>query len=324
MRPSSPLPPPAYSSARAMAPDEWGLLLTLSLLWGGSFLFNAIAVRDLPPFTVVLLRVGLAALALHGICALRGLPVARSGAVWRAFLVMGLLNNALPFSLIVWGQTQISSGLASILNATTPLFTALVAHAFTTDERLNAGRVAGVLFGLLGVAVLIGGDALAALTDDVAGQLACLSASLCYAFAGVYGRRFKAMGVAPMQTATGMLTASSLLLLPLVLLVDQPWNLPAPGWDAIGAVAGLALVSTALAFILYFRLLARIGASNLVLVTFLIPAFAILLGVAVLSEAVEIRHLAGLLLIGLGLAAIDGRPVRALRAAVGQRTRQAD
>jgi drug/metabolite transporter (DMT)-like permease len=290
-----------------MSPLDWSLLLALSILWGGSFFFVGVAVKALPPFTLVLLRVAIAAAALHLVRRVSGTAMPWDGATWRAFFGMGLLNNAIPFSLIVWGQTHIASGLASILNATTPLFTVLIAHVLTADERLTKGRVAGVLIGLAGVIVLIGPQALAGLGKDVMAQLAVLGAAISYGFAAIFGRRFKRMGVPPLATAAGQVTASSLLLLPVALLVDRPWALASPGLAAWAAVAGLALLSTALAYVLFFRILASAGAVNLMLVTFLIPVSAIVLGSAFLGEALAPADYFGMALIGLGLAAIDGR-----------------
>jgi drug/metabolite transporter (DMT)-like permease len=298
---------------RPMTSAEWSMLLLLSVLWGGSFFFNGVALRDLPVFTVVAGRVALAALILLAVCRATGVSLALGRRVWLALLVMGLLNNVLPFSLIVWGQTAIASGLASILNATTPLFTALVAHAFTPDEKLTPARVFGVVAGLVGVTAMIGGEALSGLGAGVAAQLACLAAALSYALAGVWGRRFRRMGVAPLATATGQVAASSLILVPLALVIDAPWTLPTPGPDSLAAVIGVAALSTALAYLLYFRILATAGATNLLLVTFLIPVTAILLGVLFLGETLAPRHLLGVATIGVGLAAVDGRLLRALR-----------
>ena len=295
-----------------MRAREWSLLILLSILWGGSFFFAKVALAELGPFTVVFFRVGLAALALNVVASVVGQSLWRANTPWRELVVMGALNNALPFSLIFWGQTTITSGLASILNATTPLFTVLVAHALTPDERMTVRKLFGVLAGLAGVAILIGPD----LGGGIWGQIACLAAALSYAFAGVYGRRFQAMGVAPMQAAAGQVTASTTLILPIMLIVDRPWELAAPPSVVVwAALAGLALLSTALAYVLYFRILAAAGATNLLLVTFLIPVTAILLGAAVLGERLEGRHFAGMTLIGVGLAAIDGRIASLLRAA---------
>ncbi len=285
------------------------------------FFFNQVALTDLPPLTLVLVRVGLAAAILRGVMRLRGLAMPRDPAVWRAFFAMGLLNNAIPFSLIVWGQGHIASGVAAIMNASTPLFTVVLAHWLTRDERLTPGRLIGVGLGLAGVAAMMGGAALGDSRAAVAGQAACLAAAVSYALAGIYGRRFRDLGVSPLATATGQVTASSLILLPLAMLADRPWTLAAPGAATLLALVGVAALSTALAYVVFFRLLASAGATNLLLVTFLIPVTAILLGVLVLGEALLPRHLAGMAMIGLGLAAIDGRlPTAALRlAGRGQR-----
>ena len=223
---------------------------------------------------------------------------------------MGLLNNAIPFCLIVWGQTHIASGLAAILNATTPLWTVLVAHRFTSDQRMTSSRLAGVFIGLVGVAVMVGPAAIAGLGIDVVSQLAVLGASVSYAVAGVFGRRFRSMDLNPVVTAAGQVTSSTLMLLPVALLVDRPWTLPLPSLAVWSSVLGMATLSTAFAYIIYFRILATAGATNLLLVTFLIPVSAILLGFLVLGESLDRHHFLGMILIGFGLASIDGRLLR--------------
>jgi drug/metabolite transporter (DMT)-like permease len=298
---------------RSMTALEWMTLAALAAVWGGAFFFNAIAVKELPVFTIVVARVALAALVLLAVLRVAGIRMPSDRRVWIAFFGMGLLNNAIPFLLIVWGQQHIASGVASILNASTPLFTVVLAHMMTPDEKLSGGRLFGVLAGLAGVAIMIGGDALHALGAGVMAQLACLAAAVSYGFAGIFGRRFRAMGIAPMATAAGQLIASSILLLPVMLVLDRPWSLPAPSENAIAALIGIATMSTAFAYVLFFRLLATAGASNASLVTLLIPVSAILLGTIFLGETLELRHIAGMAMIGLGLAAIDGRPWRALR-----------
>ncbi len=287
------------------------MLLALATVWGGSFFFNGIAVRELPVFTVVVSRVALAAVILLMIMRLRRERLPHDRRVWAAFFGMGLLNNAIPFSLIVWGQQHIASGVASILNASTPLFTVILAHLLTRDERMTAGKLVGVLIGFAGVAVMIGLDALRDPGAGVIAQFLCLAGAISYAFAGIYGRRFRAFGISPLGTATGQVIASSLIMLPLVLALDRPWALPPPSLTAIGALIGLAAISTALAYVLYFRILATAGATNLLLVTFLVPVSAILLGILFLGETLLPRHFAGMALIGSGLAAIDGRLWRA-------------
>ena len=293
--------------AKVMGAREWGMLIMLSLLWGGSFFFIGIAVKALPPFTIVALRVSLAAVALLVFLRLAGLSMPRDPRVWLAFFGMGLLNNLIPFSLIVWGQTHIASGLASILNATTPLFGVIVAHLLTDDEKLTVNRFAGVVVGFLGVAMMIGPAALGGLGSNLLAQFAVLGAALSYSLAGVFARRFKRMGVAPLVTATGQVSAASMMLVPLSLLVDHPWTLAMPGLDVWAAIVGIALVSTALAYVLFFRILETAGVTNLMLVTFLIPVSAILLGALVLGEQLQTKHLIGMAMIAIGLAAIDGR-----------------
>lgn len=307
---------PSRTINRAMNGAEWAMLLALSVLWGASFFFVGVAVKELPSFTIVFLRVGLAALILNVVVRALGKRMPRDRAVWRDFLVMGLLNNVAPFCLIVWGQAQIASGLAAILNATTPLATVVVAHGLTDDEKMTGARLAGVLFGLAGVVAMIGPEALQGLGANVLAELAVLLAAIFYAFAGVYGRRFARMGVAPLLTATGQVTASTLVLAPIALLADRPWTLAPPSLAAWGAMIGIATLSTALGYILYFRILATAGATNLVLVTFLIPVSAIALGGFFLGERLDPRHFLGMGLIGVGLAAIDGRLLNIARRAL--------
>jgi drug/metabolite transporter (DMT)-like permease len=293
-----------------MGPVEWAMLIMLSLVWGGSYFFNAIALRSFTPLTLVALRLSLGAIVLWLFAGAMKYSLPRDPALWLRFLALGLLNNAIPFTLIVWSQRHIASGLASVLNATTPLFTVLVAHAFLHDEKLTPGRLAGVTVGMAGVAMMVGTDAFAGLDLTVGAQLAALAASLSYAFAGVFGRWFSA--VPPAMTAAGQVTASSFLLMPLALAVEAPWRSPPPSLEAWGAVAGLAVLCTAFAYVLYFTVLRRAGATNILLVTLLIPPSAILLGVLFLGEAVSSSEITGLLAIGLGLAMIDGRLFRAL------------
>jgi drug/metabolite transporter (DMT)-like permease len=298
---------------RTMTPLEWGMLLVLSLFWGGSFFFVGIAVKELPPLTIVALRTSLAAIILWACAPALGLVIPRRREALAAFFIMGLLNNAIPFCLIVWGQTQLASGLASILNATTPLFTVLAGHFLSAEDRMTPLRLTGAVCGLFGVAIMIGPQLVDGLGGSVPAELAILGAAVSYAFASLFGRRFRRLGIDPIATATGQITASSLVLIPLALVVDRPWTLPTPGIATFAAIAAIASLSTALAYILYFRILAGAGATNVVLVTLLAPVSSILLGAVFLNEHLEFRHFVGLALIGLGLACIDGRLLRAFR-----------
>ncbi|MEM0898922.1 MAG: DMT family transporter [Pseudomonadota bacterium] len=293
-----------------MTPTLWGLLILLSVLWGGSFFFNGVLVRELPPMTIVFFRVFLAAIALHIWLIAQGDGLRVGLPIWIAFFAMGLLNNVVPFSLIVIGQTQLASGVASIINATTPLFTLVVAQFLTEDERITWSKSAGLIVGFFGVFVLLGGFDGFSLDAPLYAYVACLAAALSYGFAVVFGRRFKSLGIAPKHLAAGQLTASSAMMLPLMMIVDRPWTLPVPSATAIASLLALAVVATAFAYILYFRVLAGAGATNAAIVTFLIPVSAILLGVTFLNEVLLVRHIGGMLLIGCGLLLVDGRLFR--------------
>ncbi len=292
-------------TAASMTNGDWLRLLLLSLLWGGSFFFAEVAVASIPPFTLAWLRVGLAALALLAVLAALGRLTDVRRWPWFDLAGMGLLNNAIPFTLIFWGQSGIDSGLASILNATAPFWSVLLAAWVLRSERLTSGRATGLLLGLAGVVLLIGPATLGRLGEGLWYQFAVLAAAFSYALAGLWGRRLAR--ISPWQAAAGQLVVSSLLLAPLSLAVDRPWSLPLPGLEALGAVLGLALFSTALAYLLFFRILRDAGPSNLLLVTMLIPPSAMLLGSLFLGESFGPPEIGGLSLILLGLVAIDGR-----------------
>lgn len=290
---------------RSMDLTTWGLLVLLGFIWGGSFFFGRVAVQHVPPMTLVLFRVALAAIALH--VAFGRLPgfYETLFSRWRELLVMGLINNAIPFTLIFLGQTEIGSGLASILNATTPLWAVLVAQVVTTDEKITSAKLIGCALGLAGMVLLIGPGALGLADRPLWAMLAVVGAAISYGFAASFGKRFK--GVSPRITATGQLTASSLIMLPLALIVDQPWALPMPPLNVIAAILALALVSTAFAYIIFFRILSVAGATSASLVTLLVPPAAILLGILFLGETLSLTESLGLGLIALGLLSLDNR-----------------
>jgi drug/metabolite transporter (DMT)-like permease len=290
-----------------MSARNWGLLLLLALLWGSSFFFYKILVAALPPITVVLGRLGLAAAAMHLWLWAQGQSMPLSGKLWRRFLLLGFLNCSFPFVMIAWAELRIASGLASILNATTPIFMVAVAHWGTDDEKLSAGKAIGIALGILGVIVLVGPGALSG-GGAIWGELAVIAASCSYGFGGVYSRRFRDMS--PLQAATGQMTGATVLLIPLSLLIDRPWTLTMPHLDVWAAWLAIALVNTALAYALYYRMIAKIGATYISLVTLLIPPIALLLGAVFLGEAVTLQALAGMAIIALGLAASDGRLFR--------------
>ena len=290
-----------------MTASDWLILFILSVLWGGAFIFAGIALRELPPFTIVALRVSIAAVILNLIIFLSGRRYNISWKMAGNLLLMGLMNNAIPFSLIVWSQTRITAGQASILNATTPIFTIILAHYLTGDEKITVNRMVGILMGLAGVIVLIGPGVFGKTGFNPLPQLAVLGAGLAYSLSGIFGKRFGKTGMDPLLISGGQLIGSSLILLPLALIIDKPWNFPWPSPQPVLAILGLAVFSTALAYILYFRVLKRAGAGNVLLVTMIIPFVAIFLGAAVLGETLHIREIGALLILVAGLLVIDGR-----------------
>ena len=281
------------------------MLLLLAAVWGGSFFLGEVALSEVPPLTITLHRVVWAVPILAVIVVLNGIAIPKSPSVWGAYLVMGALNNAIPFSLIFWGQTQIASGLASILNGTTAMFAAVVAGFLLIDEPLTARKIIGAALGIAGVAFIMGPSALTDFNPGNLAQLAILGATLSYAFAGVWGKIALA-GQTPLMNALGMLLGSTLLMIPIVLVFDGPPNLElsASVW---GALLGMAALSTALAYVLYFAILVRAGTANLLLVTLLIPPFAIGLGVLFLGEKMGVEAWIGFAIIALGFAVTDGR-----------------
>ncbi len=286
-----------------MTARAWLLLALLSMLWGGSFFLARVAVAEVPPLTLVLARVLLASLALDLVLLLRGgVPFWRSPR-WRDYLVLGLLNCALPFALLFFATRSIGAGLTSILNATTPIFTVLLAHVFTPDDRLTPPRLAGVLIGFAGVTVMLGPQLLSGLGANGLADFAVLGAAFSYGLGAIRGRRFRS--AAPLETAAGQLTAAALMVAPFALILDRPWEMALPSPTVMAAVVVLALLSTAAAYILYFRILAIAGPSNANLVTLLVPVSAILLGTLILGERLEPRHWAGMALILSGLCVLD-------------------
>lgn len=290
---------------RSMDLATWGLLLLLGFIWGGSFFFGRIAVQHVPPMTLVLFRVSLAALALH--LAFGRMPGFYNTLFsrWRELMLLGLINNAIPFTLIFLGQTRIGSGLASILNATTPLWAVLVAQVFTTDEKITPAKLIGCALGLAGMVLLIGPAALGIADSPLWAKLAVVGAAISYGFAASFAKRFK--GISPRVTATGQLTSSTLIMLPMAFIFDQPWTLPVPPANVIAAILALALVSTAFAYVVFFRILSVAGATSASLVTLLVPPAAILLGIVFLGETLSLTEAFGLGLIALGLLSLDNR-----------------
>lgn len=289
---------------KAMGLRAYLYILLLSILWGCSFFFIKLSLRDITPLTMVLIRVGVSAIILTIMVYASGKKMPSSRGVWGAFFVMGALNNLIPFSLIIWGQQHVESSIASILNAASPLFSIVLAHYLTSEERMTSTRVAGVLLGLAGVGILIGFDGFQASNTRLLGQMAMLGAALCYAFSAIYGRRFR--GMPPLVIASGVLTGATVMIIPAVFLLEKPFSLQ-PGSVTIAALTGLTLLSTALAYVFYFKTLAITGPTNLLLVTFIIPVVAVFLGVVILGESLGLNVIIGMIFIFASLAVTDGR-----------------
>lgn len=297
-----------------MSAADWLSLIVLAIVWGGSFFFFKVLVAELPVLAIVSARVVGAALIFVAIVYLGRGSLPRAPAVWRSFAVMGIFNNVVPFSLIIWSETQLPSGLAAIFNATTPVFSVVLSHFLVHDQRLNARRVAGVALGFAGVCTLIGPSALFDLNLRNLAQLACIGAALSYAWVAIYARRFRALGVHPLVTATGQSIMAAAMVTPVALLTSGIAPLHASlSPAALGSLAALIIVCTVFAYVLYFRILGSAGATNALLVTFLSPISAMVLGAIVLGERLAPSDFVGMLLIFAGLAAIDGRAFGLLR-----------
>lgn len=290
--------------AKTMDARDWSLLVSLSVLWGGAFFFAGVAVKELPPLTVVLVRVGLAAVTLMPLFWYFGHTLPRTLTGWLPFFGMGLLNNVLPFGFIFAGQTQITVGLSSIINALTPLFTVIVMATFQ-EERLTIYRVIGVVLGVVGVAILRGLQAPIEGAQTL-GIALCMAGALSYGFAALWGRRLL-VGVPPLKSATCQLICSTLIMTVVVAVIDQPWMLSPPSRATAFALLALAVFGTALAYIVFFQILVQAGASNVMLVTLLIPVTALVLGNVFLNEPIQPKEIAGAIVIGIGLLFIDGR-----------------
>lgn len=284
---------------------DWFFLASLSVLWGGSFFFAEIALREVSALVVVWARVGLAGLILFVLVRLKGLVIPRSRTLWFSFMVMGLLNNVIPFSLIVWAQTSITGSLASIFNATTPLFTIILAHYLTRDEKITWRKILGVILGFIGVVIMMGVQAMNGLGSSLLAQGAVLLAAVSYGLAALWGRRFASM--APLVVAMGQVVCAGLIMSVPAFMFGFVQNVGVLSLSTVLALFGLALFCTVIAYVLYFKILATSGASNLMLVTFLIPLSAIALGSLLIGERLELDHVIGMLFILMGLLIIDGR-----------------
>ena len=297
--------PPTANADITMSGTAWALLIFLSLLWGGSFIFQQYAVAEMTAIPIVAVRVALAALTLAAVLIVLRQPFPTGTGVWARLALLALINNAIPFSLIVWGQSQTSAGLASVLNALTPLFTALFAHAMLSDERMAQRTVIGIGLGVLGVAFVIGPSAFSGADTATLGIVAVLGAAISYGLAAVFARSFR--GMPPMSLAAGQLMSSSVIMVPLALALGGWSELMAAGTTTWSALIALAVACTALAYIVYFQIIALAGATNAALVTILIPLSACALDAALFGLQLTTAQLLGAVIIVAGLLVIDGR-----------------
>ncbi len=298
-------------NAERMGLREWSLILILSIIWGSSFLFMGILIKELPPLTITALRLSLAALALNLIPKERTLKFP-----WRELFILGLTNSTIPYALILWGQVYIASSLASILNSTSPFLTSLLAHFLTEDEKLTKNKVSGVIIGFSGTLLMLGPDALRS-DSDLVGQLMVLSGVLCYSYATVFAKKLYGV-LSPLAIASGQLITAALTSLPLAIILEKPWTLPNPSASAWASLMGLSFISTALAYVIFFEVLGSSGATQVNLVTLLIPVTATLLCTTLLGEVLECRNLLGMVIILTGLSIVDGRLPYLLRKALGR------
>jgi drug/metabolite transporter (DMT)-like permease len=315
-------PPSAPPSAPALqfGAREWALLVLQSMLWGSAFFFIDLAKNAFPVLTLSSLRLLPAALILFVVALALRVSLRPLVTEWRKFLKLGFINNWFPFMLVIYGQHHVTGGVAAVFNATVPLFGLLLAHVLTRDEKLTATKLLGVVVGVGGVAVLTGGATADGHAATLIGKAALIVAAFCYALGSVYGRSFSHIPV--VAVATGQMTFAFLLSVPLMLIVDRPWQQPMPSPEAVAAVVAMGTFGSALAALCYFTVLKRAGATNAMLSTLLLPLTPILLGAAFLGHTLTRQEMAGGLIVALALLIIDGRLFARLRAALVGRPAQ--
>lgn len=284
---------------------NWILLFTLGTVWGASFLFGRIIVMEISPLSLVFWRVAIAAIALYIYSAIKPTQFKISIKYAAMFTVMGITNNIIPFALIFYGQQQIGAGLASIVNAMTPIWVLIIAHIATNDEKIKGNKLIGIIIGFVGVILLIGIPTELKLNDTFIAQLAVLGATISYGIANVFGRKFK--NIPPIETAKGQLAAATIIMIPIIFLIQPPTEIIIPSWNIIICIIALAILCTAIAYILFFTILSRAGAVNVSLVTLIVPISAIIMGVVVLNESLSIKELLAISIILFGLIIVDGR-----------------
>lgn len=291
-----------------MGATEWSLIVLHSILWGSSFFFGAIAIKELPALTITGFRAIPACLIVLAVCRYLSYRIPMSADFWGRMFVLGMLNNVAPLMLILWAQHQVAGGVAAVFNATTPLFGVVIAHFVTRDERLSWNKIAGLLVGIAGVSVLVGTDVTSGATGDLLAKVALLCAAPCYAMGGIFARMTSKEQ--PFVVAAGQLLTALAIALPLALLIDRPWQLPMPSAAAVAAVTAMGVFSSAFAALVYFTVIKRAGATNGLLVTLLLPLTPIALGTLLLGDQLRMREIAGAAMIGLALIVLDGRLIR--------------
>jgi drug/metabolite transporter (DMT)-like permease len=277
------------------------LLLALATLWGSSYTFIKVGVETIPPVTLIAVRTLIAASILVFVIKLRGLSLPRDATTWRRFLFQACLNSVIPFTLIAWAEQSVDAGLATILNSTTPIFTFLLTVIVVRHEAVTARKIFGVVAGLAGVCLIIGTEALSGFGDQLPAQLAILLASMAYAGAAIFGRNFK--GLDPMMPAAGSMICGAIILIPVSLVIDRPWTLT-PSAESIGALLGLSVFSTALAFVIFFRLMQTLGSVGTTAQAYLRVPIGVGIGVVFLGETVTQTAGIGLVCVIAGVAAM--------------------
>jgi drug/metabolite transporter (DMT)-like permease len=280
---------------------ELALLVLLATLWGGSYTLIKLGVATIPPITLIAARTAVAGVLLLAIMRWRGLKMPRDAATWRRFLFQACLNSVIPWTLIAWAERSLDAGLATILNSTSPIFTFFLALAITRQEAVSVRKLVGVLAGLAGICLIVGVQAFRGVGEQLAAQLAVVAATICYAGGAIFSRGFK--GLDPMAPAAGSLLCGTVILVPVSLVVDQPWTL-APSLDSILALLGLAVFSTALAFVIYFRLIASLGSVGTTAQAYLRVPIGVALGVVFLGESLTSTAWIGLACVVIGVAAM--------------------
>lgn len=291
---------------------EWTLLLLVAVFWGGSYFFTGVAIKELPVFAIVMARYAVAAPLMILLIFWRGERFPWNREIIGIGLFLAAFNQLIPFSLITWGQGHIPSAVASILNAAGPIVTLVMAHFLTHDDRMNGRRAAGVVIGFAGMGIMIGAAAMQALNVSILAQLACVLAAFSYAFGSITARKFTTR-IKPTEMVAAQSVVAGVLLLPVMLIIDKPWTLAMPSLPTWLSLLGLGVLSSTLGHLIFFRLLASAGATNISLVSYFMPVSAILLGVLFLGDVLETRHIAGMCIIAFGLAVMDGRPYASLR-----------